>query len=118
MINSLQLHRGSMHTFIKEKLRTTSTAQFVIIATVITLLLSTLLTTITSFVILGRLSLELLLANTFIGLIISLIVAPFMTQIIKEATISEQANQERKRENIERKRLEDEATQTDRRKVA
>ena len=100
-----------MRTFIKEKLRTTSTAQFVIIATVITLLLSTLLTTITSFVTLGRLSLELLLANTVIGLIIPLIVAPFMTQIIKEATISEQANQELKRENIERKRLEDEATQ-------
>lgn len=92
-----------MRTFIKEKLRTTNTAQFVIVATVITLLLSTLHTTITSFVILGRHSPELFLANTVIGLIISLIVAPFMTQIIKEATISEQTNQELKLDgNVER----------------
>ena len=100
-----------MRTFIKKKLTTTSTAKFVLIVTVITVLLAILLTAITSFILLGELSNELLLANTVIGLIIPLIVAPFMTNLIKEATIWEKANQDLKRENIERKRLEDEATQ-------
>jgi len=100
-----------MRTFIKNKLITTSSAKLVIIATVITLLLLTILTTIMSFVMLGELSLELLLANTVIGLIILLIVAPFMTQLIKEATLWEQVNKELIHENTKRKRLEEEANQ-------
>jgi len=100
-----------MRTFIKEKLRTTSTAKIVVMVTVITLILAILLTAITSMVMLKELSKELILANIVIGLIIPLIIAPFMTNLIKEATIWERANQELKSENIERKRLEDEATQ-------
>ena len=100
-----------MRTTIKNKLRTTSTTKLVIIATVITLLLSTILTIATSFVMLGGFSSELLLANSVIGVIIPIIVAPFMINLIKEATNWEQVNHDLQRENIERKRLEAEATQ-------
>ena len=100
-----------MRTFIINKLITTSTAKFVVMVTVITLLLSILLTAITSFVMFGELSRELLLANIVIGLIIPLIVAPIMTNLIKDAMAWEQAKQELKRENIEIKKLEDDASQ-------
>jgi len=100
-----------MRTFIKNKLTKTSTARFVLIVTVITVLLAILLTVITSMVMLGKISRELLLANTVIGVIIPLIVGPIMTNLIKEATIWEQANQDLKQENVQRKKLEVEASQ-------
>lgn len=100
-----------MRTFIKDKLITTSTPKLVITAIAFTLLLSIILTTITSFIMLGKFSVELFWANVVIGIVIPAIVAPFMINIIKQATNWEQINQELKQENIARKKLEQEATQ-------
>jgi len=100
-----------MRTFIINKLITASTTKLVILTIVITFLLSIVLTTITSFIMLGRLSPELLIANSVIGLVIPLIVAPFMTNLIKTVTNWEKSNQQLKVENIERRKLEVVASQ-------
>lgn len=100
-----------MRTFIQNKLTTTSTTKLVAITTIITFLLSTILTIITSFIMLGEFSPEMLMANSAISVIIPVIVAPFMINLLKTATTWEQANQQLKVENIERKRMAKEASQ-------
>jgi len=88
-----------------------STVKLAAISVGISVVITALLTGIMSFVMLGRLSLELFLANSFIGIIVPLIVAPFVINLLKQATNYEQINRELSKENIERKRLEKEAEQ-------
>ena len=54
---------------------------------------------------------ELLFANSIIGMIVPLIVAPFVINLLKQATNWKQINQDLKHENIERTRPEKEAIQ-------
>ncbi len=103
--------RGSMLGFIREKLVTVSTVKLTAISAAISIAITILLTGAMSFLVLGRLSIELLFANSLIGMIVPLIVAPFAINLLKQATNWEQVNRELNNENIERKRLEKEAKQ-------
>lgn len=67
---------------------------------------------ILSILILDMVSIELLLANAVIGTVVPAIVAPFALNLLKQATNWEQVNQDLELENVERKRLEEEARQT------
>jgi hypothetical protein len=53
----------------------------------------------------------LIAANSVIGIIVPAIVAPFVINLLKQATNYEQINRELNHENIERKRLAKEAEQ-------
>ncbi|MFT3894754.1 MAG: ATP-binding protein [Anaerolineales bacterium] len=100
-----------MRGFIQNKLVTVSTTKLAAISVGISVVVTAILTSILSFLIMGRLSLELLVANTLIGIIVPLIVAPFVISLLKQATNWEQVSYELKKENIEQKRLEEEAEQ-------
>jgi len=100
-----------MRGYIQRKLATISTAKLTVISIAISVVITIFLTGVLSFLLLGRLSFELLFANSIIGVVVPAIVAPFAINLLKQATNWEQINQELKRENIKRKRLEDEATQ-------
>jgi len=100
-----------MRGFIQSKLVNISTGKFVLISIAISILLTILLTAILSFLLMGEISFELLAINATIGLIVPAIVAPFVINLMKQASTYEQVNQDLEQENAERKRLEDEATQ-------
>jgi len=100
-----------MHGYIKSKLVTVSTGKLTLVSIVISVAITLFLTGILSFLLLGRLSLELLLANTVIGTIVPAVVAPFALNLLKQATNWEKINQDLERENNERKKLEEEARQ-------
>lgn len=96
---------------IQNKLATVSTVKLVAISVGVSVVITAILTGIMSLLMLGRLSLELFLANSFIGIIVPLIVAPFVISLLKQATRYEQVNRELKDENKEVKKLEREAEQ-------
>ena len=100
-----------MRGFIQNKLVTVSTIKLTAISVATSVAITILLTGVVSFLIMGRLSVELLFANSLIGMIVPLIVAPFAINLLKQATNYEEINRELSRENIERKRLEKEAEQ-------
>ncbi len=100
-----------MRGFIQNKLVTVSTVKLSAISVGISIVITAFLTWFVSLMVLGRLSFELLLANSMIGTIVPLIVAPLVINLLKQATSYEQANRELSDENIERKRLEKEAEQ-------
>jgi two-component system, LuxR family, sensor kinase FixL len=100
-----------MRGFIQSKFVTVSTGKLVAISIVISVLITLFLTAILSLVMLAKMSLELLAANSIIGIIVPAIVAPFVINLLKQSANWEQANDDLKRENMERKKLEDEATQ-------
>ena len=100
-----------MRGFIQNKLVTVSTVKLSAISVGISIVITAFLTWFVSLMVLGRLSFELLLANSMIGTIVPLIVAPLVINLLKQATSYEQANRELSDENIERKRLEEEAEQ-------
>lgn len=100
-----------MRDFIQNKLVTVSTVKLTAISVAISVAITILLTGVVSSLIMGRLSVELLIANSLIGMIVPLIVAPFSINLFKQASNYEQTNRELSRENIERKRLEKEAEQ-------
>ena len=100
-----------MSRFIQNKLVTISTVKLAAISVGISVILTALLTGILSLLILGKLSLELFLANSIIGIIVPLVVAPFVINLLKQATNYEQVNRELNNENLKIKRLETEAEQ-------
>lgn len=100
-----------MHGFIHNKLVTVSTLKLSAISVGISVIITAFLTGAMSLLMLGELSLSLLVANSVIGMIVPTIVAPFAINLLKQAINWEQVNQDLKRENLERKRLEDEAVQ-------
>jgi PAS domain S-box-containing protein len=100
-----------MRGYIYGKLVTVSTGKLTAISIAISVIITIFLTGILSILTLGKISPELLLANSMIGIIVPAIVAPFAVNLLKQATNWEQINQELERENLERKKLEDEAHQ-------
>ena len=99
-----------MTRFIQNKLVTVSTRKLAGLSVGISVAITIILTGGVSILLLGRLSPQLFLANAVIGIIVPAIVAPFVIMLLKEATKWEQVNQELKLENIERKKLETEAS--------
>ena len=100
-----------MRGFIQSKLVTVSTRKLTIIAIVISVIITIILTGIMSILIVQRLSIELILANTVIAIIVAAIVAPFAASLLKQAINWEQVSHDLEYENLERKRFEAEATQ-------
>ncbi|MBK9926991.1 MAG: PAS domain S-box protein [Anaerolineales bacterium] len=100
-----------MYGFIQSKFVTVSTGKLVAVSIVTSIIITSLLTTILSLVTLGKMSLELLVTNSIIGAIVPAIVAPFVINLVKQSASWEQINQDLKQENIDRKRLENEALQ-------
>ena len=100
-----------MRGFIQNKLITVSTVKLAVISVGISVVITVILTGILSLLMLGKFSLELFLANSIIGIIVPVIVAPFVINLLKQATNYERVNRELNDENIERKRSEKEAGQ-------
>lgn len=100
-----------MRGFVREKLVTVNTTKLTIISIVISIFITLLLTGVTSILLLGRLSIELFLANSIIGAVVPLIVAPFAINLLKQATNYEQINQELIYKSTESARLEQIARQ-------
>lgn len=94
-----------MRGFVREKLVTVSTVKLTAISIGISVIITILLTAITSFLVLGRLSLELFIANSIIGAIVPSIVAPFAINLLKQATSYELSNQDLLDQNRKSERL-------------
>jgi len=100
-----------MRALIQRKLSTESTGKLTLISVLGSVAITAILTSLMSLVLLGRISPELLAANSVIGLVVPLLVAPFALQLLKTATNWERTNHELMHENLERKNQEQKAGQ-------
>jgi len=100
-----------MQRLIQNKFVTVSTGKLVVISIITSILATLLLTTGLVLIFIGKLSPDIFIINSIIGALVPALVAPFVINLLKQATNWEQINQNLKHENLERKKLEDEATQ-------
>jgi len=100
-----------MRTLIQRKLMTESTGKLTFISVLGSVTITAILTSLMSLILLGRISIELLVANSAIGLIVPLLIAPFALQLLKTATSWESTSHELMHENLERKNQEQKAGQ-------
>ena len=100
-----------MQRFIQSKLVTVSTVKLAIISIAISILTTILLTAGLGLVILGKLSSDIFIVNSIIGTIVPAIVAPFVLNLLKQATNWEHLNENLTSENTKRKKLEEDALQ-------
>jgi len=100
-----------MRAIIQKKLITESTSKLTLISAIGSVVITMMLTGILSLIMLKRLSIELLAANSIIGIVVPLLIAPFALQLLKTATNWENVSRELHLENLERKNQERKASQ-------